>query len=125
MKVLQFIVIESNHGSGTYEHTVTGECYIPCNTPVPIIRKGHGCIGIGVVKSLLITAESTRIEYDSREISKEKKKAYYDLYRNNMSVSDVEDPYANTDQVIPGAMVGKKNKDRFFDRNFDDYDDLF
>lgn len=112
MKILNFIEVTRALSDGGYSVAVTGECYIPCETPVPVIQKGKKCIGIGIVRSLTITAESTDISFNlSTNVSKEKKQAYYDLYRNNVSaITNSDDPYENTDQIIPGAMVGKKNR---------------
>lgn len=125
MKILNFIEVTRSMSEGGQYVAVTGECYIPCGTPVPVIQKGKKCLGIGVVKSLRITAETTDITFElSTNISKEKKQAYYDLYRNNASISDSEDPYENTDQIIPGAMVGKKKRtpdrleESFFNQSF-------
>ena len=129
MKVLQFLVVEENINNGRNVHAVTGECYIPCESLVPVIRKGKGCVGVAVVKGLHITHESTQIEFElSREISKEKKTAYYDLYRNHVSVSgSSSDPYEDTDQIIPGAMVGnsravKEPRERGLSDMLSDYD---
>lgn len=108
MKILQFIVVEENMRNGRNKYTVSGECYLPCGTTFPVIQKGKGCIGLGMVKSLYITQTTTEIEFDlSREISKEKKNAYYDLYRNVLSTSKTDDPYGDSDQIIPGAMMGR------------------
>ena len=112
MKLLQFIVVEENFRDGRNIHTVTGECYIPCESLVPVIRKGECCIGVAIIKSLHITHESTQIEFEiSRDISKVKKDAYYDLYKTNVAITgSSDDPYEDTDQVIPGASAGKRQK---------------
>lgn len=134
MKLLQFIVVDEQLRDGKNLFTVTGECYMPVGKQYPVIRRNSGCIGLGTVKSVLITQNSTEIEFNlTRDISKETKKAFYDLYRNNVSVHDSNsDPYENTDQVIPGAMVtNTKKKSSFGDssryRDYrtrdDDYDD--
>lgn len=129
MKILQFVVIENNMGDGYNTHTVTGECYIPCESLVPVIRKGHGCIGLAIIKRLTISHETTQIEFElSREISKEKKIAYYDLYRNHVTNGVSDDPYSDSDQVIPGAMAGSgksRPKERGLSDIIGDYDYRF
>lgn len=109
MNILGFIVVdERNMRNGKNSYTITGENYIPCNTPVPVIAKGKGCIGIGMVNSLLITATSTKIDFTlEKDISKAKKEAYYGLYRNTVTVGNTNDDPYESDTVIPGAMAGR------------------
>lgn len=119
MKFQSFIVVDKKLSNGVANfYTVIGEVYIPLESVVPIISNGK-CIGLGVIKALHITSSSTEIEFlFENGISKEKRAAYYDLYRNNASNADsYDDPYENQDQVIPGAMAygakPKKSKNRY------------
>lgn len=111
MKFLNFIVVDESLSKGNNFFTVTGECYLPLEKVVPVIKAGKGCIGVGVVKALHITSSSTEIQFlFENEISKSKKEAYYDLYKNNIG-ADESDPY-ETEAFIPGAMTGKGNKQK-------------
>lgn len=108
MKLLNFIVVDKSLSNGNNFFTVTGECYLPLEKVVPVIKSGKGCIGVGIVKALHITSSSTEIEFlFESDISKSNKEAYYDLYKNNMG-SDSSDPY-ETEAFIPGAMMGSGN----------------
>lgn len=112
MKLLQFIVVDEKTGirRGENSYSVSGECYLPLETTVPVIQKGRGCIGLGIVKELNITVSSTRIKFVIyKDIAKEKRDAYYELYQNSAS-ENTDDPYENTDAFIPGAMVGKSKQ---------------
>lgn len=109
MNILNFIVIEGKpqyygetNDEDAYSFTAQGECYIPLETPVPIIKRGSGCIGIGLVLQLEITKTSTTIIYTVSDISETNAKAYYDLYRNQATASNSEE--YNEDTIIPGMM---------------------
>ena len=109
MDILSFIVIDGkpqyvgeHENKDVYSHTLEGEVYIPLETPIPIIRRGSGCIGIGLVVELTITKTSTTIVYSMSNISEVNAKAYYDLYRNQATASNT-DGYQE-DVVIPGMM---------------------
>lgn len=113
MKILNFIVVEGNpeyygdvNGEDMYSFTTQGECYIALETPVPVIKRGKGCIGIGVVTKLTITKTSTTIVYSIADVSEASSKAYYDLYRNQATASNSEE--YQEDVVIPGMMRGTK-----------------
>lgn len=138
MKLLQFIVVDGNTSvrRGENSYTVTGECYLPLESSIPVIQKGRGCIGLGIVKELNITVSSTRIKFEMyKDIAKDKRDAYYELYQSSASVTEnADDPYENTDTFIPGAMVGKKSqksRDRSrgtslsdYVKGYQDYDDF-
>jgi hypothetical protein len=128
MRVLNFIVLEDKiRKSGFHDVAVSGEVYIPLETVVPVICKGVGCVGVGVVQRLHISKSSTTIEFElETNISKESKRAYYDLYRNHSSSDYENDPYENSDTVIPGAIgsVGGKTSGRVTNSQYswkDDY----
>jgi hypothetical protein len=116
MRILNFIVLEDKiRRSGYHESAVSGEVYIPLETVVPVICKGVGCVGVGIIHRLHISKASTTIEFElETNISKESKRAYFDLYRNHASNEDNDDPYDNSDTVIPGAIgsVGGKTAGR-------------
>ena len=112
MQVMNFIVVHDKiKGRNSVSYTVDGEVYIPIGKPVPIIQVGIGCIGIGTVRELLMRETATEITFDvSKDISKEAKIAYYNLYRNQISSGgSSEDRYATQDAIIPGAMRGLRN----------------
>lgn len=106
MNILNFIVIDDKQhyydDNDLYSFTAQGECYIPLETPVPIIRRGIGCIGIGLVAELKITRTSTTIIYSISDISEMSARAYYDLYRNQATASNTEE--YREDVIIPGMM---------------------
>ena len=110
MQILNFIVIDGSlrsfrDGKG-YAFTLSGENYIPLATPIPIIQKGHGCVGIGMVEELNITQTSTTIYFKAEEVSDNSAKAYYNLYRNQISVSSNTDYSGQEDTLIPGMARG-------------------
>lgn len=109
MQIMNFIVVHDKPKGKKY--TVDGEVYIPLGRPVPIIQVGVGCIGIGIVQELLMRETATEITFElSKDISKEAKTAYYNLYRNQISTgSSSEDKYATQDAIIPGAMKNIRN----------------
>ena len=109
MNILNFIVIEGrpdfhgdDNGTEIYRYTMQGECSIPLDTPVPIIRRGTGCIGIGTVTKLQMTRTSTTMYYTIADISESNARAYYDLFRNQATVSNLEE--YQEDVIIPGMM---------------------
>lgn len=108
MKILNFIVTDQPIKRGRNEYTVLGECFIQCETPIPVITKNRGCVGLGIVKEFTVSKHSTTIKFNlEKDISQDSKKAYYDLYRTSISVNeDSNDPYENTDTIIPGAIAG-------------------
>lgn len=113
MNILNFIIIDKPLRSTKYNletnmFAMEGEVYIPLETPVPIIQKGVGCVGIGMVSELNITKSSTMIYFSSTKISESAEKAYYDLYRNQISTGN-QNMYSNQeDVVIPGLARGMK-----------------
>lgn len=122
MKVENYIVISDKISHKRVQNfTVNGEVYIPLDIPVPVILKGTGCVGIGIVTELVITSAATTITFNYEpNIDKGSKIAYYNLYRNQVSQkTNSEDPYENSsDVVIPGAITsistkGTKNKSTY------------
>lgn len=111
MEIGNFIIIDDNAkrfkaNDEMFIHTVNGALFMPVNVTLPVIRKGHGCIGVGVVKELRITSEVTTMYFTIHSCTTEAGRAYYDLYRNQLttSASALDDVYDNTDVIIPGAM---------------------
>lgn len=103
MKLNSCIVVDQKVRRGENRWTVTGTCLYPLETSLPVILKGKGCIGVAMISKLEITAESTTIYFDMKGVSEADSRAYYNLYRNQMSSSAyVEDPYDTDDQLIPG-----------------------
>lgn len=108
-------------------YRVSGMVIFPINSPIPVIVKGEGCIGIASVSKFTVDATSTTITFTLEECSKEASKVFYNLYKNYTVGGgiDADDPYSNTDQLIPGAMLNpnlrprkKRSRDIFDD---DDY----
>ena len=113
MRVATFIVLDDplKRSSKEYERTLNGEVYFPLETPMPIIVKGKGCIGIGMVSELRITKSSTTITFRWSNVNEADANAYYALYRNQVSVSDDNtDPYDQSDAIIPGMMTSVNKK---------------
>ena len=113
MRIATFIVLDDplTRSSKAYERTLNGEVYFPLETPMPIIVKGKGCIGIGMVNELRITKSSTTITFQWSKVNEADANAYYALYRNQVSVSDDNtDPYDQSDAIIPGMMTSVNKK---------------
>ena len=112
MLVLNTIVVDhALSKKRKQEVTLIGTVFIPMEMPVPVVVKGYGCVGIGIVTEIRMTSNSTKILFDlETSISESSKKAYYDLYRNQASqMVNTEDPYDNDDVIIPGAINSVKN----------------
>lgn len=111
MKIANFIVVDDYKrikNGGVCEHSVNGTVLYPLDTPIPIIQKRSGCIGIGMVTEITMSSSSTRIVFSVSKVNDDDANAYYKLYQNQVSVSNDDDSYdAAGDMVIPGMMVGK------------------
>ena len=106
MQIKNFIVVDDlDKARRKGKCAFNGEVYIPIGTAIPVIHKGRGCIGIGVVHQLVISEGSTVVSFSlETEVSENNKCAYYDLYRNQNTMSNNNDMYDNSDVVIPGAI---------------------
>ena len=111
MNLMNFIVLDSSDklkenkiGHNLYEYTVSGEVFINLETAIPVIQQGKGCVGLGLVKKLTITKNSTTIEFTCDQISNQAAEAYYSLYRTNTALGN-DDSYDSQDVLIPGAMA--------------------
>lgn len=106
MQIKNFIVVDDlDKARRKGKCAFNGEVYIPIETSIPVIHKGRGCIGVGVVHQLIITKGSTVVTFSlETDISETSKRAYYDLYRNQNTMNDSDDMYDNSDVVIPGAI---------------------
>ena len=106
MKITNFIVLDDRVGRmSEYRHTVNGEVYIPLETSVPVIVKGVGCIGLGMVIEINMTKASTTFTFTMSKVGRDAADAYYSLYKNQISMTDTEDVYDQSDVIIPGMMA--------------------
>ena len=118
MKFNTFIVVDDtlkkNTRDNTCTFTVNGDVIYPIGVPMPVIRKGKGCVGVGIIISSTRNGTSTSITFTISNVNDASAKAYYSLYQNNISVSnDSDDAYENaSDMIIPGmiANVSKTSK---------------
>lgn len=116
MQISFYIVLDANislrhirvRDSNEYEYTNTGTIIYPFNTPLPIIRKGEGCIGIATVTKIIMTGSATTVRFTYTEVDEQMAKAYYSLYKNSAVMNASDDVYANAeDTIIPGAFLNK------------------
>jgi len=125
MKFMNFIVVNEKIHPDDWNRvtfTVSGEVYIKPEVPVPVIYAGKGCLGIGTVKQLLLTETSTDITFEFAEVGEDARKAYYSLYRNQVSSSSDDGDYeSQTDVIIPGAIGSKKSSTRSYSSSGGDY----
>ena len=125
MELMNFIVLQMPMREGHKTHTVNGMVLMPLDKPVPVIVAGQGCIGIGTVTQLTIRSSSTDIEFELvTKISDAEKKAYYNLYRNQISGQQAEDKFDTSaaDVVIPGAMTNLNSRSKKSQKNnYDKY----
>lgn len=115
-EVENYLVLEANSPSlsnlreGKYwKYAVSGARIYPINTSIPIIRKGEGCIGLAVVNEMTIDANHTVVSFTVHKCDQSQAKAYYNLYRNNLSMGNnsSDDGYEDAeDMVIPGLVGG-------------------
>ena len=126
MRIASFIVVDDYKrikSGGICAHTVNGTVLYPLETSLPIIQKGKGCIGLGMVSEITMTTSSTRIVFSVSRVDDDDAKAYYRLYQNQVSTSNDEDVYdASSDMVIPGMMVSSRqpkisDRDRYDSQN--------
>lgn len=114
MKFSTFIVVDDTmtRNKETFTFTVSGDVIYPLETAIPVIKKGSGCIGIAIIKFSTRSATSTTITFKMSKCSTEDSRAYYNLYRNQISLSsDTEDSYENaSDMIIPGMMTSASIK---------------
>lgn len=129
MQIQNFIILDEQP-RGMFDRkesvkTISGQVYLQLGKPLPIILRGTGCIGIGLVTELRITEETTTIKFTAEEVGKDFAIAYYALYQNQISTDDsTDDPYEQTDQIIPGAMghaVKKSRKKHMDNSSFNPY----
>ena len=120
MELRMFLVIDSNvnikslrtsRGSGgsIYAYTNQGTLIYPFESPVPIIKRGVGCVGVAVVLETHTTSTKTTVEFTMTEVSAQDGMAYFNLYKNTVGMSNTGngDVYENAeDMIIPGAMAG-------------------
>ena len=109
MKFATFIVVDDklSRDKETCEYTVNGDVIYPLLTPLPVIKQGSGCIGIGIITSSIRKSSSTTVVFSLSKVSSEDANAYYNLYRNQIStLEDADDAYeATADMIIPGMMT--------------------
>ena len=110
MKLANFIVVDDtmSRNRDICTFTVNGDVIYPLETPLPVIRKGSGCIGIGIISSSTRKSTTTSITFKLSETSASAANAYYDLYRNQVSTGGSDDAYDTSDAIIPGMMVGSR-----------------
>lgn len=125
-EVENYLVLEANSPSlsnlrdGKYwRYTVSGARIYPINTAIPIIRKGEGCTGLAVINEMTIAANSTTVVFTVHKCDASQAKAYYNLYRNNLSMgnNDSDDEYESAeDMIIPGLVGGVTSRMAVEDR---------
>ncbi len=114
-QLTQYILIDKNvrmkelkKSGGLLQYTNNGTKLYPLGIYLPVIRKGEGCIGLGIVRQVTMTETTTRISFEYiSEISVADAKAYYSLYRGQISMTQDSsaDIYDNVDDMfIPGAV---------------------
>lgn len=123
LSIMQFIVIDSGidindlyiSGGGyreeaeLYSYTNSGNHIYPLGVFLPVIKRGHGCIGMGIVRTIVMTENSTQVEFEyTKTVNPQHAQAYYSLYRGQVSMgnSSSGDIYESSeDMLIPGAMA--------------------
>jgi hypothetical protein len=113
MNVSQFIVLdksEYNPKRKEASYAISGMRLFPIGKPLPIIVSGVGCVALGTITKLTMTADITTVEYKVDPVIKEHAVAYYSLYRMQSSSSNsIEDMYDNyEDDIVPGMMTQLK-----------------
>ena len=121
MKFATFIVVDDtlSKKQGEAIFTVNGDVIYPLETPMPVIRKGVGCIGVGMIKSSMRSKSATTITFILSKCNEDSARAYYDLYRNQISIApNSDDVYDNaSDIVIPGMMMSAGVKPKISSSN--------
>lgn len=109
MNFNQFLVIDKGEKIRTPKRTdcmntitVSGEQMYPLEQPIPIITKNTGCFYMGMISEVCISKTRTTVTFIAEKIDKEQGKALYAFFRNVASSSCTDDPYENTDTIIPG-----------------------
>lgn len=110
MEFKSFLVLRDKpdcYDGETEEVTVKGQQIFNIGNLVPIIQSGKGCVGNALIKQITINETTTTVTYIYSEVGKDLAKAYYSLYRNDVSMqrnSGSSDIYDNDDMIIPGAF---------------------
>jgi len=115
IQLSQYILVDKNvrmkelkTNGGLLQYTNNGTKLYPLGIYLPVIRKGEGCIGLGIVRQITINETTTKITFEYiSEISTADAKAYYTLYRGQISMAQdsSSDIYDNAeDTFIPGAI---------------------
>ena len=110
-----FLVVDDRRLLSKRKYKYTSGVLMPIGEDIPVIVKGKGCVGVTKVESVYIDETGTTVTFGSvAEIGDTEAKAYYNLYRSNVTVSkrsssnDMDDDYE--DQHIPG-MFRPRNTD--------------
>ncbi len=114
LKVTNYVVLENGTSLGSlrmskrvYQYTDQGMVLYPIGSLIPVIAKGDGCIGMAVIKSLLMEEDTTTVRFQFVKIGTQAASVLYSMYQNNASMRGYssDDPYTNSDIVIPGAVA--------------------
>ena len=124
-EIENYLIVEANSPSLSdmrdgkhWKYAVSGTRIYPIEVSIPIIRKGQGCIGLAMIRELHIDSNRTVITFDVFKCDQKQANAYYDLYRNNLSMGNGSsgDDYEDTeDMVIPGLVGGVTSRMRHTD----------
>jgi len=134
IQISMFLVIDANVSVRSmavdrdhYAYTNQGSIIYQFGVPVPIIKKGKGCIGLAVIEKIEMSADTTMAYFTVTEISDQAASAYYNLYRNTVSMGTdaSSDIYENaSEMIIPGiagSMVtptSSKKKRKSYGNNY-------
>lgn len=126
MNFNQFLVIDKGEKIRTPKRsdcmntiTVSGEQMYPLEQPIPVITKNAGCFYMALISEVCITKTRTTVTFIAEKIDKEQGKALYAFFRNVSSSSSYDDPYENTDAIIPG-LAGNIHPKYDGDHEYDD-----
>lgn len=130
MNVCAYIAIPQDRRLRRSEnkYTFMGELLFP-KYPIPIIKEHEGCLGLGTVSKVVYENGNTKITFDiETDYPEEFKRSLYQLYQIQVSLEEnnEDNPYGNTDQIIPGAFHASSyspNTSNSGDYDEDDYDD--
>lgn len=118
IQIQQFVVIDGSQaledikiGKRDYKYTVNGAKIYPIGGILPLIRKGHGCLGLVNVTKITITETITTVEFTM--VEEGKYPAFYELYRNQItsSADSSSDSYDEYDQIVPGAFTATRSNE--------------
>lgn len=109
---IETYLVQDNHpprnSNSELTSAIEGIHIYPIGSTIPLIVRGHGCVGLAKITGCYMREINTSVNYYFVNCSDATKKVLYDQYRNMISVSS-DDSYEDVeDTIIPGIATGQR-----------------